>query len=208
MARETFDFNGITYYRYPKAKNKSDRVYFKHAGKILHREIWKREYGDIPDGFQVHHKDHNPDNNAITNLEVVPAGMHSNRHHVGVCSPATNANLDRIRPLASAWHRSDEGREWHRQHGKDAWKSRQPAERTCDECGNVFMSITLRQNNRFCSNKCKSKWRRDSGLDDIVRTCIQCGKPFKANKYSRTNHCSLSCRARTACDKRRRSANL
>jgi hypothetical protein len=49
---------------------------------------------------------------------------------------------------------------------------------------------------RFCSNKCKSRWRRRSGLDDVERICEYCGKAFKVNKYKPTKYCSSLCASR------------
>ena len=62
----------------------------------------------------------------------------------------------------------------------------------CVVCGKEFEAINNGQN-RFCSNKCKSKWRRDSGVDNETRICKHCGKEFVANKYSKTKFCSRKC---------------
>lgn len=59
-------------------------------------------------------------------------------------------------------------------------------------CGKKFEG-TANGVNRFCSNKCKSKFRRDSGIDDEYRICKVCGKKFKTNKYSKAKTCSRSC---------------
>jgi endogenous inhibitor of DNA gyrase (YacG/DUF329 family) len=64
----------------------------------------------------------------------------------------------------------------------------------CECCGKEFeININSASHTRFCSNKCKSKWRRDSGLDDIIKICPICGKEFKTNKYSKTKTCSREC---------------
>ena len=44
-----------------------------------------------------------------------------------------------------------------------------------------------------CSNKCKSKNRRDSGVDNEIRICEYCGKEYSVNKYSTQVHCSRRC---------------
>lgn len=60
--------------------------------------------------------DENPINNDISNLTLMENGEHVSHHTKGECSDAQRAHLDAIRHLATEWHRSDEGREWHRQH--------------------------------------------------------------------------------------------
>lgn len=50
-------------------------------GKILHRVIWQDNNGSIPDGYVVHHKDENKENNDISNLELKEWGEHTALHH-------------------------------------------------------------------------------------------------------------------------------
>jgi hypothetical protein len=37
----------------------------------LHRWIWETFRGEIPKGYEIHHKDHNKLNNSLDNLELV-----------------------------------------------------------------------------------------------------------------------------------------
>ena len=46
----------------------------------LHRYIWEYHFGEIPDGYFVHHKDGNPINNGLDNLRLVGAGDHTRMH--------------------------------------------------------------------------------------------------------------------------------
>lgn len=41
---------------------------------------WQQEYGEIPDGHHIHHKDGDPSNDSIENLECIPAGAHHQTH--------------------------------------------------------------------------------------------------------------------------------
>lgn len=59
----------------------------------------------------------------------------------------------------------------------------------CDQCGIEYYA----EKGRFCSNACKSKWRRNNGLDNVMRKCVVCGSEFVTNKYSDTVTCSRSC---------------
>lgn len=45
-----------------------------------HRLVWDEVHGPIPDGFVVHHKDHDKHNNDISNLELMTYTAHA-RHH-------------------------------------------------------------------------------------------------------------------------------
>ena len=45
----------------------------------------------------------------------------------------------------------------------------------------------------FCSNKCKSKWRRLNGVDNEKRICLICGGEYECNKYDKTKTCSNRC---------------
>lgn len=51
---------------------------------LLHRYIWERFYGQkIPEGYVIHHKDHNPHNNSISNLQLMTIDEHNKHHHRG-----------------------------------------------------------------------------------------------------------------------------
>lgn len=50
-----------------------------------HRIIWMvAKKCDIPEGYDVHHKDHNPLNNSIYNLELIELHKHRSEHKKGV----------------------------------------------------------------------------------------------------------------------------
>lgn len=45
-----------------------------------HRMIWEEINGKIPEGFVIHHKDHNRSNNDIDNLELMSRSEHAKLH--------------------------------------------------------------------------------------------------------------------------------
>jgi hypothetical protein len=47
---------------------------------LLHRYVWIKNNGVIPEGYQVHHKDKNKMNFDISNLELVKLGEHQRLH--------------------------------------------------------------------------------------------------------------------------------
>lgn len=49
----------------------------KHIIKLYSRWIWEKQFGEIPQGYHVHHKDHNLLNDFIENYELIGSGSHS-----------------------------------------------------------------------------------------------------------------------------------
>lgn len=47
---------------------------------LVHRYVWEKVNGPIPDGYQIHHKDHDRTNFRIDNLELVETREHHRRH--------------------------------------------------------------------------------------------------------------------------------
>lgn len=178
---------------------RSGRNYFynSHTRKYLHRHIWEKAHGEIPDGYEIHHKDHNPLNNNLENLELLEIDEHK-LHHGRNLTDEQRAFLrenmnNKARPAAIEWHKSNEGREWHKEHYENMkHKLHKRITRMCEVCGVSYDTQDTKEN-RFCSNKCKSKWRRDSGVDNETRVCEWCGTDFSVNKYKKTTHCSRSC---------------
>ena len=178
----------------------SGKKYYYNSSlrKYLHQYIWIKEYGEIPKGHEVHHIDLNPFNNSLENLRLLTIEEHK-KIHADVSWDEDRRKWARenlaqnARPKASEWHKSDEGREWHKkhfEHTKD--KLFQEKEFICECCKEPFKAVN-KGVNRFCSNRCKSKWRRDKGLDNESRVCENCGKEFIVNKYSKVKNCSRSC---------------
>ena len=163
--------------------------------KRIHRYVWEKERGPIPEGFHIHHINHDKSDNRIENLELVKANEHHKYH--GEIRAITDydklvKNLEEVaRPKASEWHGSAEGLEWHKkQYEATKDKLHEKVALTCDHCGEEFSNI---KRTRFCSNKCKSAWRRESGIDNEIRVCVECGNEFTINKYKKTQCCSRSC---------------
>lgn len=47
----------------------------------LHRDKWEKYRGPIPKGYVIHHKDHDRDNNKMSNLELMEWGAHTTHHN-------------------------------------------------------------------------------------------------------------------------------
>lgn len=165
----------------------------------LHRYIYEKYYGKIPKGYDIHHKDHNKDNNEIENLKLLTPTEHKKIHSRELTEEQRefmrkNMN-EKARPKAIEWHKSGKGREWHKKQYEVSLGNRQPQKFICMFCGKEFMHIK-NAHNKFCSNNCKSAYRRKLGVDNIERKCIECGETFKINKYYKRQVCD-SCKRKT-----------
>lgn len=163
--------------------------------KRLHIAVWEHHNGAVPEGHHIHHLDHDKSNNEITNLQCLTVHDHLSLH----AQSLTEEQLERKRknlidnaiPKASEWHRSEAGRKWHKEHGAKCWEGIEPLDYECTYCGAAFKSRNRysSKSNRFCSNKCKTAYRRKMGYDDITIKCEICGEEFTANKYQKRTKC-------------------
>lgn len=161
-APDNVQFNGVTFRRMG-----GKRRYYLSLSKIggrykgLHVAIFEHYSGtEVPKGCEVHHKDGDTFNCEFGNLECLPEGEHrsmpkskGHERQREICAA--------IRPLAVEWHRSPEGREWHRQHIYESIHKpgavRPPARIIgtghCKWCGEWFEK--RRAGRVFCSSKCQ-----------------------------------------------------
>lgn len=63
--------------------HENEKGYYRLSDKrLLHRAIWEEYYGQkVPEGYVLHHIDHNPKNNSIKNLQLMTAEDHLTHHH-------------------------------------------------------------------------------------------------------------------------------
>lgn len=68
--------------------------------KLLHRLIYESFYGDIPEGYDIHHKNENKLDNCILNLVLVRHGEHARQHqHIikqGTSQPSNSTGYYRV----------------------------------------------------------------------------------------------------------------
>lgn len=171
--------------------------------KRLHRYIWEKHNGKIPSGYQIHHIDKNKDNNDISNLELLSEYEHLALHGKKRFENKKWAKKFEEKGVeaSKSWHSSEEGYKWHKKHWEqDKDKLYKTFKFQCKNCGKEFEG---HYGSKFCSNKCKSAYRRKHRLDDVERTCVVCGKKFKTNKYKPAKTCSRRCAVKLA-NKRRK----
>lgn len=163
--------------------------YYRKSRTFLHRDVWVAHNGPIPKGYHVHHIDHNTSNNAIENLQLVWGATHLHEHQKALAKPTPTWAFQ----AQKEWRESPEGRAFLSEMGKrNHVYLGQEKEFKCECCGEFFTAPNVGVN-RFCSNKCKSKWRRDSDLDLVERTCAECGASFQTNRFKPVANCSRSC---------------
>ena len=66
-------------YRFTLTKGNYLRGTVNSRRMLLHWYIWEKEHGPVPVGFVIHHKDNDPENNLLDNLELVARGDMSKR---------------------------------------------------------------------------------------------------------------------------------
>jgi hypothetical protein len=195
---ETVEWGGRVWRRYPESKRRNHRVYFQcHASAgsplWLHQEVWKAAHGEIPDGYEIHHKDDDSLNNALDNLDCIPLAEHRKRHS-GRCSDKMRSHLDAVRPLAAAWHGSEAGHAWHSEHAVKVAAERRPSVRSCKVCGADFASVHAYAT--FCSQACRDRGR-PARRKLHQRTCVGCGVVFATDR-NRARFCTRPCAVRSS----------
>jgi len=158
-----------------------------------HRWVWINIHGKIPKGYHIHHKNDDKSDNRIENLELIEASRHLSFHMQDPERKKIQARIcDSIRHLTKKWHGSKEGLAWHKHHAlKFGFGKYEGEESKCKFCSVVFK--TKSPKNMFCTNNCKSAWRRRERLDFVDKECPVCKKTFSSNKYLKTKTCSLLC---------------
>ena len=214
---EAVEFNGITFRRYPDAKQWSHRMYYTpHAGwrllgiGALHQELWKSINGPIPDGYEIHHSDDDSLNNVIGNLECITVAEHKRRHAAAASqrnkTPEGRKRFEATQRAAAKWHGSPAGLAWHREHAREqGFGIREPADVVCAHCGiNYKTSAPARA--KFCSTKCRQRSYAADGRLLVRKLCVICCKEFTTTKHGRSAvSCGRKCGRQVA---KRRAAGV
>ena len=134
--------------------------------KGLHVAVWEKQNGQkVPDGHEVHHRNGDTFDFSDNNLECLPMSVHR-RLPKRVDVELRRTNLLKGLSAAAAWHKSSEGREWHRQVSAKHLKKARAAVRIGDDrpvvanikcywCGAEFEQRYLKR--KFCGISCVSK---------------------------------------------------
>lgn len=168
VAVEEIVWNGQTFRRFPEHENRSRRVYFMATTaprEYLHRALYKHHHGPIPEGWHVHHVDHNPLNNTPSNLAAVSPSEHAEHHGhqhptVRAVCAGCGVGFDGQRPWAK-WCSPACKERSRRAAGLTKPRPRKgpfSELRACEECGTHYEA--KRPWARFCTSRCKQRTMR------------------------------------------------
>lgn len=185
-------YNGFSFRRDKRTNYYLSSRAIGERRKRLHVYIWEQEKGEIPKGFQVHHIDGNKFNNCVENYSLLSASKHSESHGRTLTKEQKDCLrkniIEKAQPKAKEWHGSEDGIKWHKEHYGLSLGMVQLKDFTCEQCGKNFKS---KYAPRFCSNNCKSAYRRKQGVDNVEKICSICGKVIVKNKYSKNKCCGV-----------------
>lgn len=122
--------------------NKRANYYYNRNGTLLHRAIWAKVHGTIPDGHEIHHINRDRTDNRLVNLQLLTIAAHRSL-----------SCRERDDPLwcENRGERTSRGL-------YNYWANRQPRDVTCAICGNIFQSTGMRAKN--CSGQCRKEGAR------------------------------------------------
>lgn len=144
-------FNGLNYYL-------CGNHYYQRKGKRLHCVVWEHYNGKIPKGYQIHHIDGDRYNNNIENLELVSRSEHARYHArkrmTEMTPEAFQAFHSKGIEAAKSWHKSPEGRAWHKAHSRGMVRKRH--KKDCMYCGGEY-ETTQPTVSKFCSGLCRTR---------------------------------------------------
>lgn len=170
-------FDGITY------GTKSNGRYTKNLQ--FHRMIYTYYCGEIPEGYEIHHRDHNPANNDISNLQCITSGEHCTIHNLeGRKKQIVCLNCGKIFTLTKRAHQLFCSLECGNEYRAKNPNSDLYEERICEYCGKPFIALN-HKNYTCCSKSCGSKlrWQKQREIQNKTkppshRICPICGKEF------------------------------
>jgi hypothetical protein len=148
---KVINYQGERYLKSPGSK-----YYIREQGrKSIHRQMWIDVHGPVPDGYHIHHKDFNPDNNTLENLEPVRYDAHEAMHRrheaeIRVAGLVTciqcGETFEALKPSMSMYC----SRRCERQYQKE--------DRVCQWCGKPFRAYSWKKT-KCCCKSCGQKLR-------------------------------------------------
>lgn len=171
---ETIVFNGREYHRNPNAKQKHRRRYFWGRRELgdkkkvaLHVAIWEHHHGPVPEGMVIHHRDDDPLNNDIANLQCVTYSEHGTLHGNGRNFGPRHAVMYRhVCQQCGAEYESFRKRKTkfcceacEKQFRRDNKLHHET--RICIICGESFIADKYRTS-RTCSHRCRARLNADN----------------------------------------------
>ena len=145
----------------------------------LHRYIILKALGYVPDGFDIHHKNFDKDDNLLENLEILTHNEHRKLHHDTdlvefICQECGNKFLG---PKS----------------GRSMYKF---CSKKCYHISDNRKAKQIRDDNinkvRAYHRKYSAKYRSKNRIELPIKECLSCKKSFKP-RNKRNNCCSRKC---------------
>lgn len=170
MKRETIIYRGKKYHRYPESKRRQLKVYYwrhdtwKEPPVALHRQLWIDNFGEIPKGHIVHHKDGNSLNNLLDNFQLMERKEHSRMH---MLTPerremSRQIAIRRIPQSIAALNkfRKTKRAKLHQKfHVKESIHYAEAQHAKCLECNKDF-TFVIKRGAKFCQKLCYARYHR------------------------------------------------
>ena len=88
--------------------------YVEYDGKRFYEDskgyVWEKHNGPVPEGYDIHHIDHDKSNNDIENLVAIPESEHHKLHMAEQDKLELTYIMETCaRPKAVEWHKSEAG---------------------------------------------------------------------------------------------------
>lgn len=128
------EFQGVVYSRYACG-------YMCRSPRYLHLEVYRANFGPVPDGMVVHHKDHCSTNNSADNLVLLTRAEHAAAHHKQRKQSQSQVE-GRIRGF-KRFVATERGRQWRAKHTRSHVNGKlnsRTAVATCERCRKDFLS--------------------------------------------------------------------
>ena len=159
--------------------------------------------GPVSKRCHIHHRDNDPFNNALSNLECQDGTEHLSRTWAEQHAISPKQFSDEARAKAAEWHKSDAGRLWHSRNAKRSkgWTKWRREDYPCELCGKVTPMLVRESGHaqRFCSSNCKAtyyRWRRIAARVRLMSGTSRC----RVSSVSRWQMAPWSITALTASD--------
>jgi hypothetical protein len=156
--------------------------------------VYEKVAGKIPEGYEVHHKDEDKQNNNFENLELLSRAEHQAEHkeqnktNGNRLADYVAKNFDEVQELAKKGKHGT-------YIGKNKRRKLPNASIKCACCGNEFTPHSKsRKDTKFCSNGCRNEWHKQHAKEC---ECKECGRVFKPSSRS-AKYCSDDCRSANA----------
>lgn len=159
MCNRCVEWGGKLWHRYGAGRGsyyeRTDKSVRPKKTVRLHRAVWEAHNGPIPEGFQVHHIDHDMANNCISNLQLVEPGVHTRLHGVLASLSASERRSKRSYVVACGecgvdLHRRQSGAAFCKRCQYRRAERKRKRKRECLHCKRAFESRA----GNYCSQRC------------------------------------------------------